>query len=139
MEEGSAERKLHCAIITQAINDACEREFRDYVFTAFDYLLTPKSDTHLMLIDIDPIAFREGLIKGMNGSDPGVSKQVMDNNRSKRNFRINHEIYKTAIANPVKYTKMMKERKESKGPERLTNAEYESIIQNLKELNNESI
>lgn len=139
MEEEQRDRNLHCAIITQAINDACDSEFKDHVFTAFHYLLTKRSDEHLTLLDIDPVAFREGLLNGMNVNTFGVSVQIMAQNKSKRLFRSNYEIYKKIMSDPVSYKNKLVLRTTQKDRGYLTKAEHEAFIKYLEEVINESI
>ena len=106
----SPARDLFCAIMNSALIDArsASAEFSIIAREAMDFLLTSRSDPYIELLELDPEAFRQGLIRTQHlectrpptyESESPVArmKAIATENKRRRIFRHNYKMYKSQV------------------------------------------
>lgn len=85
----SPEKELIFAIIQRAIADASTKYNTMLSWEAIDFLFTDRINPYAELLDMDPIIFREGLIRTMRTARTKITRD----SAPARNFCINYEKY----------------------------------------------
>ena len=101
----SPEARLIAAIINTAIDDArnCDASKNLEAFKAMQFLFTNEINWFLNLLGIEPVTFREGLLKTQNAvamdvpnfseEKIGRMKAIENENKRRRRFRHNYAVY----------------------------------------------
>ena len=103
-ENDCAERALFCAIINAAVLDARSANAKDSLSAreAMDFLLSDRINPYLELLGYDPDVFKDSFIRTqiqecvqpLVASEMGRMREIAKENKMRRMFRHNYELYK---------------------------------------------
>lgn len=114
IEENQPYLKLIAATVLQAINDCklngefCHKKGNGYyqhdIQDAIEFIFSDRLDVYCSILDIDPDALREGLIKETRERchDVRITAHQRDmENRKRYNFKVNYDLYGPATGNEL--------------------------------------